>query len=133
MAFADVRPARETREIAENRRQREGVEAGLTAQGLTPLGGGRFAAKNAEGPAGGDDNFYEDPTVGALVKLPSLKEAQEYTGKTPSFYGVQRPGDWQRKVQKDMAADALGSREALAAAIDARVQLARRGGGPFQV
>lgn len=62
------------------------------------------------------DNFYDDPIVNALAKLPSVGEAAQYTGTKPSFYGVQRPGDFQRVVQMDMAADALpGGKRQLAA------------------
>lgn len=53
------------------------------------------------------DKFYDDPVINALAKLPSVAEAEQYTGAKPSFYGVQRPGDWQRVVQMDMAADRL--------------------------
>jgi hypothetical protein len=134
--FAKVQRTRDERNApVTDDRGRTTFGGGFSTGGqVQDLGGGKYGV-GAQAGAVGDvsDNFHDDPTVNAIVGLPSVKEAQEYTGKTPSFYGVQRPGDWQRKVQKDMAADALGSREALAAAIEARVQLARRGGGPFQV
>lgn len=73
-------------------------------------------------------NFHNDPLANALVGLPSQQQAEQYTGVKPSFYGVQRPGDWQRVVQQQMAADALpGGREEFSRLQDAMQRRARFG------
>lgn len=80
----------------------------MRLKGATPLGGGKYAL--SEGGDSSSSNFYDDPLVNAITKLPSLEEAKKYAGTDPSFYGVQRPGDYTRVVQRQMANDMLGGR-----------------------
>lgn len=124
MAFADVRRADRARGAAGE----DAVQGALSMPGATAVPGG-VAIGGAPGQVGDTSpNYYDEPIVGALAALPSQKQAEQYTGAKPSFYGVQRPGDWQRTVQRSMAADALpGGQEQLAKMVDARVQRARRG------
>lgn len=124
MPFTDVKRAEEARG-----RQREQI-MGLAPQ-VADLGGGKFyATAGAKDFGETSPNFYDDPTVSAIQELPSLAEAQKFTGASPSFYGVQRPGDWQRVVQRKMAAEALpGGPEQLAKLVEMRVLNARRQGG----
>lgn len=107
-----------------------GFGPGLSTGGqVQALGGGKFGVSAAAGSVGETSpNFHDDPTINAIVKMPSLEEAKTYTGADPSFFGVQRPGDWQRKVQGDMAADALpGGKRQLASLQDgAREKATRR-------
>jgi len=73
------------------------------------FGGGTFGVSAAPGSHGDTSpNFYDDPTVNEIVKLPSLAEASQYMGSQPTFHGVQRPGDYQRVVQRQMANDMTG-------------------------
>lgn len=99
----------------------------VQAPQVADLGGGKLYATGAPGSVGDTSpNFYDDPTVNSVVKLPSKQQAEEYTGAHPSFYGVQRPGDWQRLVQRQMAEDVVG-KETLNRAGDARVRRAQFG------
>lgn len=113
------------------RAERERGEAGeqavqslLASPGAVAVPGG-VSIGGGQGPAGGDDNFRDDPTINSIVALPSMREAQDYTGAKPSFHGVQRPGDWQRVVQRQMAADRVGSREGLSRLIEVRANAER--------
>jgi len=73
------------------------------------LGGGNFGVSAAPGAYGDTSpNYYDDPTVNQFAKLPSLEEAMQYMGSKPTFKGVQRPGDYQRVVQRQMADEASG-------------------------
>lgn len=79
-----------------------------------------------------DAHYFDDPTVNALAKLPSLQEASQFEGTDPSFYGVQRPGDYQRVVQREMAAEALpGGMDELAKMIQQRVLNERQRSGAY--
>lgn len=116
MAFRDVRKQAEP----DPRRM-------VQAPQVADLGGGKLYATGEAGSVGDTSpNFYDDPTVNSVVKLPSQKEAEQYTGASPSFYGVQRPGDWQRLVQRQMAEDVVG-KGALNRAGDARLRRAQFG------
>lgn len=120
--FREVRRAEERARGAQNE---EDIQNVIKAGGQ-PIGGGKYAISGGQGRTGGDDNFFQDPIVEALAKTPSAQEAEQYTGLRPSFYGVQRPGDWQRTVQRDMAADQLpGGREQLARLVTNRVERER--------
>lgn len=96
------------------------VAEALQQPGAVAIPGGGVSLGAMPGSHGDvSDKFYDDPVVNALAKLPSVAEAEDYTGAKPSFYGVQRPGDWQRVVQMDMAADRLpGGKRQLAALQD---------------
>jgi len=94
------------------------------------LGGGQFGVSAAAGSHGDvSKNFYDDPTVNSITKLPSLEEASQYMGSKPSFYGVQRPGDYQRVVQRQMANDMTGGK--LGQMIKNRVDAAKQKAGDF--
>lgn len=119
--FRDVRRADRARGAAGE----EAVQSLLSSPGAVAVPGG-VSLGGAPGSVGDtSDNFRDDPTVNSIVALPSVKEAQEYTGAKPSFYGVQRPGDWQRSVQRRMAADKVGSREGLSRLIEIRANAER--------
>lgn len=122
MGFRDVQRAQQQRRGVQNEQD---IQSVIQAGGQ-PIGGGQYAISGGEGPHGGDANFYNDPLVNSVVKLPSEKEAEQYTGASPSFHGVQRPGDWQRVVQRQMAEDAVG-KGALNRAGEARVRRAQFG------
>jgi hypothetical protein len=83
---------------------------GLSTGGqVQNLGGGKFGVTSAPGSYGETSSkFYDDPTINEIVKLPSLAQAAAYTGTKPTFHGVQRPGDFQRVVQRQMANDMTG-------------------------
>jgi len=127
MAFADVkRRDRERGAAGEGAVQSLLASPGAVAvPGGVSIGGGPGAVGDVS------DAFRDDPTVNSIVALPSQREAEQYSGKKPSFYGVQRPGDWQRTVQRQMAADIVGSREGLGRLIGTRVDAARQRGGDF--
>jgi hypothetical protein len=73
------------------------------------LGGGQFGVTGKAGTHGDvSPNFLDDPLINHYAKLPSLKEASEYMHTKPTFHGVQRPGDYQRVVQRYMADEASG-------------------------
>lgn len=78
----------------------------MKKKGATPLGGGKYALSEGGDSAG--THFYDDPVLNALMKRPTLEEAEAYTGAKPSFYGVQRSGDWQRVIHQQMAEDKFG-------------------------
>lgn len=103
---------------------------GYFGETATAVPGG-FTVNSKPGDwAPGSPNFYEDPTVNALAELPSLEEAKRHTGLDPSFHKAQRPGDWQRSVQRQMAAEQLpGGREQLGALIENRVEGAKAQSG----
>jgi hypothetical protein len=102
------------REIAANEANQARATAGLEAlmqgtKGAVPLGGGKYSLSEGSGQPG--TSFYEDPIVNQITKLPSLAEAKKFTGADPSFFGVQRSGDWQRVVQRKMASEKVGERK----------------------
>jgi len=66
----------------------------------------RVTRKGEEGHP--STHFNDDPLVNSLAKLPSLEEAMSYMGSQPTFEGNQRPGDYQRVVQREMADKASG-------------------------
>lgn len=94
------------------------------------LGGGTFGVTGAPGATGDTSpNYADDPLVNSVVKLPSLAEAMAYKRSNPSFHGVQRPGDYQRVVQREMANQATGGR--LDQAVENRAEGARAARGDF--
>jgi hypothetical protein len=102
-----------------------------TTGNVQDLGGGKFGVTSSDPKFYGEKsrNFYEDPTINALAKLPSLEEAKQFTGLDPSFHGIQRSGDFQRVAQQQMAAERAGSQEALGRLIENRVEGAKRTSG----
>ena len=130
--FQDVRRLNRSRGAAGE----EAVQEALGMPGAVAVPGG-VAIGGAPGSVGETSpNYYDEPIVNALTKLPSRDQAAQYTGTNPSFYGVQRPGDFQRVVQREMAADQLpGGMRQLSDLIEQRIaaERARHPGGPVQV
>lgn len=144
--FQRVRPpSREQQYLAQQAPQRDptsgvttfaGGQAQTTGQ-VANLGGGKFGVTGAPGAVGDTSpNYYDDPTVNQFAELPSLAEAMAYKKSKPTFHGVQRPGDYQRVVQREMANEASGGQ--LNQLIENRVENARAARGdttasPFAV
>lgn len=133
--FRNVRPTREMQFRAQPTMATDDKGVTTFAGGLrtggqvSDLGGGNFGVTAGAGSVGEKGvGHFDDPVVNAIAKLPSQAEAADYAGTKPSFYGVQRPEDYQRVVQQQMAADALpGGQEELANRIRNRITKANIG------
>jgi hypothetical protein len=127
--MAGFRGVRRRADQARGAANEAGVQRLLDSPGATAVPGG-IAIGGAPGSVGEtSSSFYEDPTVNALVKLPSLEQAKAYKGTDPSFHGVQRPGDYQRVVQREMADAVAGGK--LAQLIENRVEGAKFQAGDY--
>lgn len=122
MAFRDVQRQRQ------GAAGEEAVQSVLDQPGAVAIPGGVSVGAMPGSHGEVSKTFYDDPTVNAIVGLPSEDQANRFTGASPSFYGIQRPGDWQRTVQREMAAAALpGGQHELDAMEQNRIARARIG------
>mgnify|MGYP001412419292 CR=1 FL=1 len=107
-----------------------GIQALLDQPGAVAVPGGVALGAMPGGHGDISPNYYDDPTVNAIVGRPSEQQAEDYSGARPSFYGIQRAGDFQRHIQRQMAADHLpGGDRQLTNLIEQRIAKARTANG----